>query len=223
FYNTLSARIRFQQYQLNSLMKPNQKSKTKIIPQKPNCLCNRSWRLHCFWIVKLLLERGYTVRGTLRNPDDPKMWWSMSLVGVVILNSARTPRTGTAMESSGRAGSMGRGQGERVDLVVVNPVLVLGQLLQPTINASIIHVLKYLTGSAKTYANPVQAYVLHRGDVVEILAKFFPEYPIPTKVIHEGSAKMRKVSRLSDPLGKMRAIDLGEQTSVIPYSKISTK
>ncbi|VVA34077.1 PREDICTED: cinnamoyl-CoA reductase, partial [Prunus dulcis] len=71
-----------------------------------------------------------------------------------------------------------------VDLVVVNPVLVLGQLLQPTINASIIHVLKYLTGSAKTYANPVQAYVLHRGDVVEILAKFFPEYPIPTKVIH---------------------------------------
>ncbi|BBG99380.1 Haloacid dehalogenase-like hydrolase superfamily protein [Prunus dulcis] len=71
-----------------------------------------------------------------------------------------------------------------VDLVVVNPVLVLGQLLQPTINASIIHVLKYLTGSAKTYANPVQAYVLHRGDVVGILAKFFPEYPIPTKVIH---------------------------------------
>ncbi|KAL9678469.1 hypothetical protein QQ045_016313 [Rhodiola kirilowii] len=24
------------------------------------------------WLVKLLLERGYTVRGTLRNPDDPK-------------------------------------------------------------------------------------------------------------------------------------------------------
>ncbi|KAH0982876.1 hypothetical protein GBA52_010053 [Prunus armeniaca] len=24
------------------------------------------------WIVKLLLERGYIVRGTLRNPDDPK-------------------------------------------------------------------------------------------------------------------------------------------------------
>ncbi|CAL5327582.1 unnamed protein product [Camellia sinensis] len=95
-----------------------------------------------------------------------------------------------------------------VDLVVVNPVLVLGPLLQPTLNASIIHVLKYLNGSAKTYANSVQAYVdvkdvalahilvfenpsasgrylcaesvLHRGDVVEILAKLFPEYPIPT-------------------------------------------
>lgn len=96
-----------------------------------------------------------------------------------------------------------------VDLVVVNPVLVMGPLLQPTLNASIIHVLKYLNGSAKTYANSVQAYVdvkdvalahilvyetpsasgrylcaesvLHRGDVVEILAKFFPEYPVPTK------------------------------------------
>lgn len=96
-----------------------------------------------------------------------------------------------------------------VDLVVVNPVLVLGPLLQPNVNASVVHVLKYLTGSAKTYANSVQAYVhvrdvalahilvletpsasgrylcaesvLHRGDVVQILVKLFPEYPIPTK------------------------------------------
>ncbi|KAJ6307553.1 hypothetical protein OIU76_017365 [Salix suchowensis] len=76
-----------------------------------------------------------------------------------------------------------------VDLVVVNPCAV------------------------KTYANSVQAYVhvrdvalahilvfetpsasgryicsermLHRGEVVEILAKFFPEYPIPTKCSDE--------------------------------------
>lgn len=96
-----------------------------------------------------------------------------------------------------------------VDLVVVNPVLVLGPLLQSAINASTIHILKYLTGSAKTYANATQAYVhvkdvalahilvyetpsasgrylcsessLHRGELVDILAKHFPEYPIPTK------------------------------------------
>lgn len=96
-----------------------------------------------------------------------------------------------------------------VDLVVINPVLVLGPLLHPTVNASVLHILKYLTGSAKTYANSIQAYahvrdvalahillfetpaasgrylcaesVLHRGDVVEILVKFFPKYPIPTK------------------------------------------
>jgi len=24
------------------------------------------------WLVKLLLEKGYTVKGTVRNPDDPK-------------------------------------------------------------------------------------------------------------------------------------------------------
>ena len=24
------------------------------------------------WMVKLLLQKGYTVRGTLRSPDDPK-------------------------------------------------------------------------------------------------------------------------------------------------------
>lgn len=98
-----------------------------------------------------------------------------------------------------------------VDLVVVTPVLVLGPFLQPTVNASIVHILKYLTGSAKTYANSIQAYVhvkdvamahilvfenpsasgrylcaesvLHRGDVVQILSKLFPEYPIPTKYV----------------------------------------
>lgn len=96
-----------------------------------------------------------------------------------------------------------------MDMVVVSPVLVLGPLLQSTINASTVHILKYLTGSAKTYANSVQAYVhvqnvaqahilvyeapaangrylcaesvLHRGDVVDILAELFPDYPIPTK------------------------------------------
>ena len=96
-----------------------------------------------------------------------------------------------------------------VDLVVVNPVLVLGPLLQPTVNASTAHIMKYLTGSAKTFTNAVQAYVdvrdaatahlvvyewpaaqgrylcaesmLHRGDVVRILKKLFPQYPLPTK------------------------------------------
>ena len=51
-----------------------------------------------------------------------------------------------------------------LDLVVVNPVVVIGPLLQPTVNASTIHILKYLTGSVKTYANSVQAYV-HVRDV----------------------------------------------------------
>ncbi|CAH2040384.1 unnamed protein product [Thlaspi arvense] len=106
-----------------------------------------------------------------------------------------------------------------VDLVVVNPVLVVGPLLQPTVNASIIHILKYLNGSTKNYTNAVQGYVhvedvarahilvyetpsasgrylcaervLHRGDVVEILAKFFPEYPIPLKSKDETKPRLK--------------------------------
>ncbi|CAB4272945.1 unnamed protein product [Prunus armeniaca] len=200
------------------------------------------------WIVKLLLERGYIVRGTLRNPDDPKNAHLRELEvaqdrltlrkadlldfeslkeaingcdGVFHTASpvtddpnwycyAKTVAEQTAWEEAKEKG---------VDLVVVNPVLVLGPLLQPTVNASIIHILKYLTGSAKTYANSVQAYVhvrdvalahimvyetpsasgrylcgesvLHRGDVVEILAKLFPEYPIPTKCSDEVKPRVK--------------------------------
>lgn len=98
-----------------------------------------------------------------------------------------------------------------LDLVVINPVLVLGPLLQPTVNASTIHILKYLTGSAKTYVNASQAYVhvmdvakahvkvyetpeangryicaestLHRGELCGMLAKLFPEYPITMRYV----------------------------------------
>ncbi|GJN03632.1 hypothetical protein PR202_ga21098 [Eleusine coracana subsp. coracana] len=41
-----------------------------------------------------------------------------------------------------------------VDLVVVNPVLVVGPL-QATVNASIAHILKYLDGSARTCSDEV--------------------------------------------------------------------
>ncbi|XP_034696540.1 cinnamoyl-CoA reductase 1 [Vitis riparia] len=256
------------------------------------------------WMVKLLLERGYTVKGTVRDPDDPKNSHLRELEGAkerlilckadlmdyeslkvaingchgvfhtaspvtddpeemvepavngtknVIIAAAEAKVRRVVFTSSIGAVYMdpnrspdqvvdescwsdlefckntknwycyGKAVAEQaawevakekeVDLVVVNPVLVLGPLLQSTVNASIIHILKYLTGSAKTYANSVQAYVhvkdvalahilvfeapsasgrylcaesvLHRGDVVEILAKFFPEYPIPTKCSDE--------------------------------------
>nr|AIX92152.1 cinnamoyl-CoA reductase 1 [Betula platyphylla] len=262
------------------------------------------------WIVKLLLEKGYTVKGTLRNPDDPKnahlkelegaterlTLWKTDLLdyeslkaaidgcdGVihtaspvtddpelmvepavdgtknVIIAAAETKVRRVVFTSSIGAVYMDPNRGpdvvvdescwsdlefckntknwycygkavaeqaawevaeeKGVDLVVVNPVLVLGPLLQPNVNASVVHVLKYLTGSAKTYANSVQAYVhvrdvalahilvletpsasgrylcaeavLHRGDVVQILAKLFPEYPIPTKCSDEKNPRAK--------------------------------
>ncbi|KAM5551072.1 cinnamoyl-CoA reductase 1-like [Rosa sericea] len=262
------------------------------------------------WIVKLLLERGYHVRGTSRNPDDPKNVHLRELEGarerlslrkvdlldleslkdaivgcdgifhtsspltndpeemvlpavngtknvIVAASEAKVKRV--VFTSSNGAVYMNPTRGpdvvvdescwshlefckntknwycygktvaelaawdeakERgVDLVVVNPVYVLGPLLQPTINISTVHILKYLTGSAKTYANSIQAYVhvkdvalahilvyetpsasgrylcgervLHRGDVVEILAKYFPEYPIPTKLKEDGKPRAK--------------------------------
>jgi len=101
-----------------------------------------------------------------------------------------------------------------LEMVVLNPSLVLGPLLQPAMNASTAHIMKYLTGSAKTYANLTQAYVdvrdvaaahilvyetpsarghrylcaesnLHRGDLVHMLAELCPHYPLPTKCSDE--------------------------------------
>uniref|UniRef100_A0A0D6QYS3 NAD-dependent epimerase/dehydratase domain-containing protein n=1 Tax=Araucaria cunninghamii TaxID=56994 RepID=A0A0D6QYS3_ARACU len=101
----------------------------------------------------------------------------------------------------------------KMDLLVVNPGLVLGPLLQPSMNASVAHIMKYLTGSAKTYVNATQAYVdvrdvakahvlvyetpcasgrylcaesgLHRGELVDLLAEMLPHYPLPTKCSDE--------------------------------------
>ncbi|PKA49411.1 Cinnamoyl-CoA reductase 1 [Apostasia shenzhenica] len=256
------------------------------------------------WIVKLLLERGYTVKGTVRNPedqkndhlramdgaeerlllckadlldlealraafhecqgvfhtaspvtDDPELMVEPAVDGTrkVIKAAADAGVRRVVFTSSIGAVTMDPKRGAEVvvdescwsdlefckktknwycygkavaeqaacelakevgvELVVVNPVLVLGPLLQPTVNASVTHVLKYLDGSAKTYANAVQAYVhvrdvaeahilvfenpkasgrylcaervLHREDLVRMLAQFFPHYPVPTQCSDE--------------------------------------
>uniref|UniRef100_A0A0D9XB86 cinnamoyl-CoA reductase n=1 Tax=Leersia perrieri TaxID=77586 RepID=A0A0D9XB86_9ORYZ len=262
------------------------------------------------WLVKRLLELGYTVRGTVRNPMDPKNEHLRALegagerlvllradlldadsllaaftgcegvfhaaspvtddpekmiepairgtrnvitaaadtgikrvvftssIGAVYMNPYRDPNkpvddtywsdleyckttenwycyAKTVAEQG--AWEVARRRG--VDLVVVNPVLVLGPLLQPTVNASTEHVMKYLTGSAKTYVNAAQAYVhvrdvaeshvrvyecpdahgryicaestLHRADLCRALAKLFPEYPVPTRCKDESATPVK--------------------------------
>ncbi|CAN0908138.1 Cinnamoyl-CoA reductase 1 [Linum grandiflorum] len=262
------------------------------------------------WIVKLLLERGYTVRGTVRNPEDPKnrhlkelegaderlSLWEADLLdydslrqaidgchgvfhtaspisddpeqmlepavdgtkNVILASSEAKVRRVVFTSSIGavymdpnrshdvemdesywsdldyckntknwycygktaaeqRAWKVAKEKG--VDLVVVNPVVVVGPLLQPTVNASSVHILKYLAGWVKTYANAVQGYVhvkdvalahvlvfenmyafgrylcvesvLHRGEVVEILDELFPGYPLPTKCKDEKSPRAK--------------------------------
>lgn len=101
-----------------------------------------------------------------------------------------------------------------LELVVINPVLVLGPLLQNAMNPSTAHIMKYLSGSAKTYANLTQVYVdvrdvarahilvyetpsasgqrylcaecnLHRADLVHMLARECPHCSHPTKCSDE--------------------------------------
>lgn len=261
------------------------------------------------WLVKLLLEKGYTVKGTVRNPDDPKNAHLKALDGAAdrlvlckadlldydairravdgchgvfhtaspvtddpeqmvepavrgtqyVIDAAAEAGTVRRMVLTSSIGAVtmdpnrgpdvvvdescwsdldfckktrnwycyGKAVAEQaaselarqrgVDLVVVNPVLVIGPLLQPTVNASIGHILKYLDGSASKFANAVQAYVdvrdvadahlrvfecaaasgrhlcaervLHREDVVRILAKLFPEYPVPTRCSDEANPR----------------------------------
>ncbi|KAJ6702320.1 putative proteinD DEPENDENT EPIMERASE/DEHYDRATASE [Salix koriyanagi] len=82
----------------------------------------------------------------------------------------------------------------------LNPVLVIGSLLQPTVNASTIHILKYLTGSVKTYANSVQAYV-HVRDVAlaHILVFETPSvsgrYICYERMLHHGECSNEKNPR----------------------------
>lgn len=96
-----------------------------------------------------------------------------------------------------------------VDMVSVIPVVVIGPHFQPQLNFSIYHIQQFMDGSAKTYPDAVQAYVhvkdtalahilvfetpsasgryicvesvLHRRELVAMLAQLFPEYPTPTK------------------------------------------
>ncbi|AQK52502.1 Cinnamoyl-CoA reductase 1 [Zea mays] len=269
------------------------------------------------WLVKLLLEKGYTVKGTVRNPgtahlkaldgaaerlvlckadlldydairravhgcqgvfhtaspvtDDPEQMVEPAVRGTqYVVNAAAEAGTVRRVVFTSSIGAVtmdpGRGPDVVVDescwsdlefckrtrnwycygkavaeqaardlcrqrgleLAVVNPVLVVGPLLQPAVNASIGHVLKYLDGSARTFANAVQAYVdvrdvadahlrvfesprasggrylcaesvLHREDVVRILAKLFPEYPVPTRFSNQ---KLRDLGLVFRPVSQ---------------------
>ncbi|XP_057846136.2 cinnamoyl-CoA reductase 1 [Cryptomeria japonica] len=256
------------------------------------------------WVVKMLLSKGYTVRGTVRNPDDGKYGHLKELegaaerlelvkadildydslvtamsgckgvfhtaclltgdqeqvleaavngtvnvlkackelgvkrviltstIGAVYLDPKRSPQdvvdedcwsdldycietknwycyAKTVAEKAACTYAEEVG----MDLIRINPSIVLGPLLQPTVNASTAHVFKYLTGSAKTYINATQVYVdvrdvarahillyetpsasgrylcaersLHRGELVDMLAQMFPQYPLPTKCSDE--------------------------------------
>uniref|UniRef100_A0A0E0C0X5 NAD-dependent epimerase/dehydratase domain-containing protein n=1 Tax=Oryza meridionalis TaxID=40149 RepID=A0A0E0C0X5_9ORYZ len=106
----------------------------------------------------------------------------------------------TAMEEASKRG---------VQLLVVVPAVTVGEMLQPTLNASVYRVATYMRGTKKAYPNAVAAYVdvrdvarahalvyehrgargrylcigsvLHRSEFVRLLRELFPQYPITTR------------------------------------------
>ncbi|CAM6101932.1 unnamed protein product [Calypogeia fissa] len=111
-------------------------------------------------------------------------------------------------------------KGKHFDMVAMNPAVVIGTILQPTLNSSCEIIKEYLSGEAKTYRNfslgfvdvqdvslghilayespsaegryilteRVRAY--HHKEIVEILRKLYPGYPIPTEPGYELSEEI---------------------------------
>ncbi|XP_042517005.1 cinnamoyl-CoA reductase 1-like isoform X2 [Macadamia integrifolia] len=262
------------------------------------------------WLIKLLLERGYFVKGTVRNPNDPKNSHLREMAGakerltlckadildyesildaltgcggvfhlacpvvndskrvlepairgtmnvmnaaaeaqvlrvvftssiaVTYLDPNRSPDKVVdetcwsdptyvktipdwycygKMLAEHKAWEMAKKRG--LDLVTVIPPLTIGPLLQPNLNASVVHILKFLNGRNKVYDNAIQGYVhvkdvalahilvyetpsasgrylclhsvLHRSEISAMLLQMFPGYPIPTKCSDEVNPRVK--------------------------------
>ncbi|KAK2993819.1 hypothetical protein RJ640_027697 [Escallonia rubra] len=118
-----------------------------------------------------------------------------------------------------------------IDLVVINPAMVIGPLLQPTLNTSAEAILNLMNG-AETYPNGsvgwvnvksvanahIQAFeipsasgrycmveeVAHYADIVEILGKLYPSHKLPEKCVDE---KLMPKYQVSQEKAKSLGID----------------
>ncbi|KAK3164421.1 hypothetical protein QOZ80_1AG0017850 [Eleusine coracana subsp. coracana] len=96
-----------------------------------------------------------------------------------------------------------------LEIITINPAMVIGPLLQPTLNTSAEAILKLINGSSSTYTNfsfgwvnvkdvalaHILAYevpsangrycmverVIHQSEVVNIIRKMYPTIPLPDK------------------------------------------
>ncbi|MCO5553392.1 hypothetical protein L7F22_006913 [Adiantum nelumboides] len=102
-----------------------------------------------------------------------------------------------------------------LDLVTINPAMVVGPLLQPTLNTSSGIILKLMNGSTSAYANIAPGWVhvkdvaaahilayevaeasgryictesiIHYKRIVEMLSTLYPNAPLPVKCLDESS------------------------------------
>ncbi|CAM6100127.1 unnamed protein product [Calypogeia fissa] len=109
-------------------------------------------------------------------------------------------------------------KGKHFDMVVMNPTLVIGTMLQPTLNSSSEAILPLVSGASKTYGNVVRGFVdvqdvslghilayedpkaegryilaegvYHLKQIAQILHKLYPDYAIPTEPGYELSQEL---------------------------------
>uniref|UniRef100_A0A7N2RE25 NAD-dependent epimerase/dehydratase domain-containing protein n=1 Tax=Quercus lobata TaxID=97700 RepID=A0A7N2RE25_QUELO len=226
------------------------------------------------WLVKLLLQHGYTVKATVRDPNDPKKTEHLlaldgsfdSVVdgceGVFIrhllfITKSRIPRSCAEVQSIKRVvitssmtavafngeplapdvvidetwfsnaavceksklwymlsktlaeeAAWKSAKENAIDMVAINPGLVIGPFLQPTLNSSVEAVLKLVNGAERfpnityrwfdvrdvanahilAFENPsasgrycLVGRVMHSSEVMKILHELFPDLNLPEK------------------------------------------
>ncbi|KAK1388861.1 Epimerase domain-containing protein [Heracleum sosnowskyi] len=175
------------------------------------------------WLVKLLLERGYTVRGTVRKPDDPKNDHLRELEGAkerLILCKADLLDYKSLREAiNGCDGVFHTASPVTDDPEQMIEPAVMGtkNVIAAAAEANVRRVV-FTSSIGAVYMDPSRSpdelidetywsdldyckntrnwYLcsessLHRGEVVQILAKYFPEYPIPTKCSDEVKPRVK--------------------------------
>ncbi|KAH7279311.1 hypothetical protein KP509_37G014100 [Ceratopteris richardii] len=113
-----------------------------------------------------------------------------------------------------------------LDLVTINPAMVIGPLLQPTLNTSSAAILRLLNGSTNTYLNVALGWVhvkdvaeahilayeigeasgryicaesiIHYERITQMLRDLFPKYPIPSKCSDESSPRAPEYTICTD-------------------------
>ncbi|XP_010673663.1 cinnamoyl-CoA reductase CAD2 isoform X2 [Beta vulgaris subsp. vulgaris] len=194
------------------------------------------------WIVKLLLDRGYTVNATVRSLNDPKKVdhllaldgakerlhlfkanlleegsFDSAICGCdgvfhtaspIKLDSSNPQKWYLLSKTLAEEAAWKFVKENGIDMVSINPAVVIGPLLQPTLNASSIAVSSLINGS-ETYQNVsfgwvhvkdvaeahIRAFeipsangryllnesVNHVSEVVKILKELYPDLKLPTK------------------------------------------
>ncbi|KAJ8619679.1 hypothetical protein MRB53_028208 [Persea americana] len=199
------------------------------------------------WLVKLLLDRGYTIRASVR---DPTVKGTLNVLGscaktssvkrVVVTSSmaavaySRKPRTPDVVvdetwfsspdycretkswymlsKTLAEEAAWKFAKEKGIDVVTINPAMVIGPLLQPTLNTSAAVILNFVNG-APTFPNSTfgwvnvkdvaEAHILafevasasgryclvervaHNSEIVKILRELYPAIPLPEKCAND--------------------------------------